>query len=306
MKFMWFIVFYYIFNCGFALANYENTIHYAWIGDLATRERKNLATLGPQRLQDLIYKTMKYTNARINMWVRGNNLESAVALFSQMPNIKVLSLDDYFHSSFVKHFSPAEVNKYFDLVNKLEGERKFAFAKDMVAVLIVAEFGGYFFDTTTFFKSLNAHLFDNTLEKRAGFIGSESTYKPDPSYQFGPFQALTDYQVFSAPQKGDSVFVEAVKCAILNDGAIQSCFINSLVEKYGIQPEDPWRYGWQSVTEKVNGFQVVKYFELDLYKISAGSWRTGLSGAVAVSGGVNTGFWSIVQFLWEKYPISSY
>ncbi|OPZ23581.1 MAG: hypothetical protein BWZ03_00457 [bacterium ADurb.BinA186] len=102
------------------------------------------------------------------------------------------------------------------------------------------------------------------------------------------------------------MFVEAVKCAILNDGAIQSCFINSLVEKYGIQPEDPWRYGWQSVTEKVNGFQVVKYFELDLYKISAGSWRTGLSGAVAVSGGVNTGFWSIVQFLWEKYPISSY
>ena len=63
-------------------SNYENTVHYVWMGDINTTQRMELATLGPDRLDFLIRNLPIENEISINFWVREPTKEIATQLFT--------------------------------------------------------------------------------------------------------------------------------------------------------------------------------------------------------------------------------
>lgn len=290
---------------GRLCANYENKIHYVWMGDLGTDQRKLMAGLGPERLYELLSRdnSSRNKNIDVNFWVRKSVVLSARELFSGKENfIKVKSIDDLIEkSNGLQSLNEHERIQLKDLVDKLNEKKMFASEVDILGQLVVAEFGGYYFDTTTYFKEL-PNFFDNQLEKRLG-VNLNPGFDADLYRNLYPYHTVFDegdLQVFSAPQRRDPVFISALKCIIANADDLlkeqaqilvpHNCLNQSMKDQYindypaGDQP--PWKYFWYSSREEILGvsgeFKV--YDELKLVKLAAGSWREGMG---VVKGNIN-------------------
>ncbi|OPZ23817.1 MAG: hypothetical protein BWZ03_00377 [bacterium ADurb.BinA186] len=289
--------------------NYENTVHYVWMGNLDTDQRKDISSLGPRRLHELAAKSNKTPLAymEINMWVRANTIAAAQEFFKTLPGIKVRNLDDEFKNMSRNFFYHEQITRLFAILDKLEETRSYSMQADIVGLLVVAEFGGYYFDTTTFFKKL-PNLFDNNLKKRIGLTEDKKSLPVDNELWKYPF-AWTDLQVFSAPTKGDSVFVDTVRCilkeydnpeiankpAIKNLGIPHYCLIEEAHKRYTSPEQFPGEEFWDHVWQKRDD----EYFELDLLKIGAGTWKLG-KNANSDTGRISPYFYDRVRNAQER------
>lgn len=270
------------------LDNYENTIHYVWMGKLDNPQNREMVTVGPQRLQDLINKdeTGRYADVKIYLWVRDYSMEDAEALFSSMPNIEVRSFDAYFNKGKSKFFSLEEMKKFYYLMDVAENEQRYISQADAARMLVIAEFGGYYFDTTTFFTSLPKNIFDNNWEKRVGFTSNKVKWEKSLASQTQcPLHLLMDIQVISAPKKGDPIFIDTITCILKhprNRFDAIGCYGKTLHKILGWSPPNVWQYAWQCTSEefqfekegKIETFSVLYYDELNLLKVNASSWRS--------------------------------
>lgn len=274
-------------------SNYENTVHYVWMGDINTTQRMELATLGPDRLDFLIRNLPIENEIIINFWVREPTKEIATQLFTGT-NIKVRSIDDYLSGLIASEFfNTQEIAQLKKIIDEMEPKKFYAFQKDIIGIFLVAELGGYLFDTTTYFYSL-PNLFNNDSIKRIGIpFGKDSENNIEILKNFFPSISLwneLDLQISAAPIRGDAVFILSMKkiLASYNKHGLQKVspphFLISLSfeKEFGIQPHN--------FTELIfrKDPKTKTFSDLKLLKISAGTWRYG-SEIGSVTGEIHLG-----------------
>lgn len=293
-----------LFSLAIFAGNYENTVHYVWMGNLDTQERQQLCALGPNRLDNLLSQRSEPLDIKIKLWVRNNTKQQALSLFSGT-RIEVVSIDDLL-STKREFFSDAETAKVKEIIDAMELKKSYSFQADVLGIFVAAEFGGYYFDTTTYFHEL-PNLFNNTFIKRLGIrlsIPLAVALKNYKSMELSPWY-LGDLQVFSAPQKGDSVFIKSIKKMIEDFGeegwyttkpetsfSPHGAVIRAFEEVFGSFPNNFEELVW------IRGDDG-KFRDLFLEKIEASSWRFGPHGD-ADTGKYAESFWKRLREISEN------
>ena len=89
------------------------------------------------------------------MWVPELLVESAREFFEEYPSVQVHSVDAFLQGKYTTRYTDTGLLKSVRHLYKRSGKaRHYAAQKDLVSQLVIYEYGGYYFDTNTLFKSI--------------------------------------------------------------------------------------------------------------------------------------------------------
>lgn len=245
----------------------DDTVHFVWEGDLSTENKKICCKSGPASLAKLSPET------DIKVWVSETAIGQAKELFKEYKNITVRSTYRMLDSHYGQlKFIQDKTNAIKTLYYKLGKGKSFAAQKDLISFAIIAEFGGYFFDTTTQFK-------------QKPFLPPVENFKvllleyqmPDGTVSSG---YGSDVWAF-AGKAGHKVFLRALERTLQDSGSpdASECKTFGLAIQFALEevnvPKDLIKNSgsWVAKSEKNTDGQVLNISELFMDKIHVGSWR---------------------------------
>ncbi|KTD57386.1 hypothetical protein Lsan_2569 [Legionella santicrucis] len=242
----------------------NNMINYIWMGNLSTHINKVCCSLGPKSL------AQHSPEAKIIVWVPERLIGDAKALFSDCPSISIQSVDAMLIGS-LKHLSKSTVEEIQNTLEMQEKNKLYTAQKDLLTLVILEEFGGYFFDCTTRFTAkpnlpqvvgVKVAITQKAVDSSTEMI---SNYNLSPWFQ-------VDVWVF-ASEPGHPVMRNALNAYLKDEqrgttnALSMGCVGESLVRHFGmsLNPESLWLkestpFGW-------------RVQELTMDKIHMGLWR---------------------------------
>lgn len=228
----------------------NNKVHFIWMGSLKEEKYQAACHFGPSSLAKQSPQT------KINMWVPEHLLKDAETLFKDYPNIQICSIDRMLNGEYgpLQHIENPKLIK--DLLSEQDKARSFAAQKDLVSFTLMAEYGGYFFDTTIEFtgspKLTPVETPKVVLEPWSRGETGGTPLGASPWFS-------TDLWTFASPA-GDLLFTYALKkyldhylnrieehnqnpkIALWADGETGTvgmiCLISSLMNRFGIDVSD--------------------------------------------------------------------
>ncbi len=215
-------------------------------------------------------------NTENNIWVAEYALQDANALFSEYDSIKVRSVGEILNSEFepkyIARYLP-KIKAFFEGCEKSDSPYTATAQKELLSFVIMAEYGGYFFDTTTRFVSQPNF---KTLTDIKVTLPPHCREKYDRSNVL-PWYGI-DIWSFASPGPGHPIFMECLESFFFGPEATDSYVVGlgggisrGLIEKHGMYPAiDLLKSLSWCVNEMEIGWDVP---ELNMQKIHTGLWR---------------------------------
>jgi len=210
-------------------------------------------------------------NKVVNLWLPESLIAEAKELFDGHDNIQLYSIDRLLNLEYVRfnHLSEESIIRTRNVIEGLEKINKYSAQVDLLEVLIIAEFGGFYFDTTTYFYDYP----DTTIDKIKIFL-PDYAVRGEAEY---PVYA-SDYWAYAALNPGQKFFIDVFIASLESyennlENMVGCNDSDIIIDHYGFKPtiEDLENISWS--TELITDMDFMHVKQLNMFKFHPGSWR---------------------------------